>query len=112
MRRYLGENLFHEGMAMDEAPARESKSDSDDDDPSFGDLNQVLDEAQAAIDAARNEIRSGADAKDGAFSFDRVRRRIADARDCMDQLEEHLGGSGSGGKDEEPGESERDAAFR
>ena|ERR1700733_4962811 len=121
MRRieYLGENLYHE-MAMDEAPAR--KSEPEGDGPSFGDLNAALDEAQAAIDAARKEIRAGSAAKDGAFSYDRVRRRIADARDCMDQLEEHLGGRARG-EDEEvdhrndfsslaAGGAHRDAAFR
>jgi hypothetical protein len=123
MRRveYLGENLYHE-MAMDEAPARrESERKDDDGGPSFGDLNAALDEAQAAIDAARKEIRSGYDSKAGAFSYDRVRRRIADARDCMDQLEEHLGG-GARGEDAQvdhtndfrslaAGGPDRDAAF-
>jgi hypothetical protein len=105
---YFGEHLYRE-MAMDEAPARKSEPEGAGG-PSFGALNEALDEAQAAIDAARKEIRSGYDSKAGAFSYDRVRRRIADARDCMDQLEEHLGGSASGGEDEEPGERERDEA--
>jgi hypothetical protein len=104
--RVLGDNLF----AMDEAPAR--KSESGGDAPTFGDLSKVLDEAQTAIDAMREVLRSGRDAKDGAFNFDRVKRRAADVCDCMDELKKHLGGGSA--EDDEPGgsEGERDAAFR
>jgi hypothetical protein len=109
MRRieYLGENLYHE-MAMDEAlPARERED--DDVGPSFTALNGCIDEVGEALDGIRTHLTRGAADAEGRFSFDAVRRRIADARDALAELEEHLGGSASGGEDEEPaGGSERE----
>jgi hypothetical protein len=103
--RVLGDNLF----AMDEAPARESEREDDEGGPSFGALNEALDEAAEALEGIRSHLKRGAADSEGAFSFDAVRRRVADARDALDALEEQLGAGG--GKDEEPGESDRDAAY-
>jgi hypothetical protein len=113
MREYFGENLYRE-MAMDEAlpaPESERKDDkADEDGPSITALGGCVDEAAEALDGIRAHLKRGA-AGDGSFSFAAVKRRIADARDCMDRIEEQLG-SGAEGKDEEPPASERDAAFR
>lgn len=110
-RVYLGDHVFKELIAMDEAPARGSAGKKDDDSgPRFGDLSAALDAAQAAIDAARQEVQSGIDSADGSFSFDTVRESITKARDCMDLLDGHLGGKrGASGEDEEQEESREDA---
>jgi hypothetical protein len=111
-REYYGEHLYRDvAIAMDEAPARESerKDDKDDDGgPSFGDLNAALDEATAALDAIRTHLKRGAADAEKRFSFDAVKRRIADASEALDELAGHLGGSSA--EDEEPGEREEASA--
>ena len=107
-RVYLGDHVFKELIAMDEAPARGRAGENDDDEgPRFGDLTTALDEAQEAIKAARQEVQSGFDSEDGSFSFDSVRGSVAKARDCMDRLVGHLGGAR--GADEEQGETREEA---
>jgi hypothetical protein len=116
-REYFGDHLYHE-LAIDEAPpaAEKRKDDKDDADaPSFGDLNGCIDEVGEALDGIRSHLKRGAADSEGRLSFDAVRRRIADARDALAELEEHLGGNGAEAKDEEPepaaSERERTEAF-
>ena len=115
-REYFGDHLYHE-LAMDEAPpAEKGKDDKDDADaPSFGDLNGCIDEVGEALDGIRSHLKRGAADSEGRLSFDAVRRRIADARDALAELEGHLGGNGAEAKDEEPepaaSERERTEAF-
>jgi hypothetical protein len=107
-RVYLGDHVFKELIAMDEAPARATERDDGDDSPTYADLHAALDEAQEHLEAARKVIESGQrSGGDKAFSFDSVKRRVADARDCMDRLDGHLGGK-LGARDSEPVDHRRD----
>lgn len=112
----LGENLVRTvPMAMDEAPARREGEHQDDDGPTIGALSGLVEDAAEALEGIRGHLKRGAEDSQGRLSFDAVRRRVADARDALDALEEQLGGARKGADSSEQGretEAERDLAFR